>query len=258
VQRRMLYLRRSEDEEIKEAGLKIDFDEIARRGSMSKEEKNIAKWYGVYGSKHPGNHMARVVIPGGVITSTQARNISEVAEKYGQGKLNITTRQAIQFHWLKVEALADMMRDLAQEGSTTKHGCGDVTRNIAACPLAETCKYARFDVRSYALKTAKYLGDAHDLENLPRKFKITYSGCGAGCAQPFMNCLGAIAVVKDGPDGSLQKGFRVIIGGGMGWKAFVGQELLVLSQPSGWFRSPVRLPFCSGIMGIDTTGQRAA
>jgi ferredoxin-nitrite reductase len=225
MQRRMLYLRRSEDEEIKEAGLKIDFDEIARRGSMSKEEKNIAKWYGVYGSKHPGNHMARVVIPGGVITSTQARNIAEVAEKYGQGRLNITTRQAIQFHWLKVGALADMMRDLAQEGSTTKHGCGDVTRNIAACPLAESCKYARFDVRSYALKTAKYLGDAHDLENLPRKFKITYSGCGAGCAQPFMNCLGAIAVVKDGPDGSLQKGFRVIIGGGMGWKAFVGQEL---------------------------------
>jgi ferredoxin-nitrite reductase len=171
MQRRMLYLRRSEDEEIKEAGLKIDFDEIARRGSMSKEEKNIAKWYGVYGSKHPGNHMARVVIPGGVITSTQARNIAEVAEKYGQGRLNITTRQAIQFHWLKVEALADMMRDLAQEGSTTKHGCGDVTRNIAACPLAETCKYARFDVRSYALKTAKYLGDAHDLENLPEEIQ---------------------------------------------------------------------------------------
>jgi hypothetical protein len=134
VQRRMLYLRRSEDEEIKEAGLKIDFDEIARRGSMSKEEKNIAKWYGVYGSKHPGNHMARVVIPGGVITSTQARNISEVAEKYGQGKLNITTRQAIQFHWLKVEALADMMRDLARRAAPPSMAVGTLRGTLQPVP----------------------------------------------------------------------------------------------------------------------------
>ena len=247
------FQRKSEDEYIKEAGLTIDLDEIARKGGMSKEEKNVAKWYGIYASRQPGNHMARIVIPGGVISSTQARNIANVAEKYAQGRLSVTTRQAIQLHWLKNGNLADMIRDLAKEANTTKHGCGDVTRTIAACPLAETCRYRRLNVLPYAQRAAKYLGDAVDLENLPRKFKISFSGCGAGCAQPYINCVGVVAVQRGGsvsgdfPGGSAaagvgaansavgpsqgtetaapEVGFEVIIGGGMGWKAFVGQKL---------------------------------
>ncbi|MCG8700786.1 MAG: nitrite/sulfite reductase, partial [Bacteroidales bacterium] len=172
----------------------------------------------------PGNHMARVVIPGGVVTSAQARNIAKISEDYGMGILNVTTRQAIQFHWLKVGRLADMIRDLNKEGSTTMHGCGDVTRNVAACPLAETCKYRRFNVRPISIETSDYLGACKDLDNLPRKFKITYSGCSAGCAQPYINCLGAVATIIN-YNGKERKGFKVIIGGGMGWKAFVGQEL---------------------------------
>jgi ferredoxin-nitrite reductase len=222
--RKMEFLRRSEDEEIKESGLVLDFDEIARKGGLSGDEKNIAKWYGIYTSRQPGSHMARVVIPGGVITSTQARNIAKAAEDYGQGKLSITTRQAIQLHWLKAGRLSDLIRDLTKDGLSTKHGCGDVTRNVASCPLAESCQYKRFDVRPISQKTAKFLTDSKDLDNLPRKFKITYSGCGAGCAQPYINCVGAIAI-KSGQNGNTQKGFKVVIGGGMGWKAFVAQEL---------------------------------
>lgn len=218
------FVRRSEEEEVKQHGLTIDFDEIARKGGLTREEKTIAKWYGIYASRQPGNHMARIVIPGGMLASIQARNIAKVAEKYAQGKLSITTRQAIQLHWLKVGDLADMIRDLAKEGNTTMHGCGDVTRTIAACPLAETCQYRRLNVLPYAQKTSKFLGDARDLDDLPRKFKITYSGCSAGCAQPYINCIGAVAVQRK-KNGWEEKGFKVIIGGGMGWKAFVGQEL---------------------------------
>lgn len=224
MQRQLTFLRRSEDEEIKQAGITLDFDEIARRGVMSKEEKNVAKWYGIYGSRQPGNHMARVVVPGGVITSSQARNIAKVAEDFAQGRLNITTRQSIQFHWLKVGNVANVMRDLAKEGTSTKHGCGDVTRNTAACPLATTCEYRRMNVLPYAQKTAKFLTDADDLENLPRKFKVTFSGCAGGCAQPYMNCVGNIAVARES-GGKREAGFKVVIGGGMGWKAFVGKEL---------------------------------
>jgi len=224
MQRKLTFERRSEDEEVKEAGLVLDFDEIARKGAMSKEEKNIAKWYGIYSSRQTGNHMARIVVPGGVITSSQARNIARTAEKYAMGKLSITTRQSIQFHWLKVGGLANVMRMLAEEASTTRHGCGDVTRNVAACPLAETCSYRRFNVLPYAQKTSRYLGDASDLDNLPRKFKVTYSGCGAGCAQPYINCVGAIAVLKKAGDRE-EAGFRVVIGGGMGWKPYVAREL---------------------------------
>lgn len=223
--RKLTFKRRSEYEELKEQGMHLDFDEIARKGAMSSDEKNIAKWYGIYGSRHPGTHMARVVIPGGVISTSQARNIAQVAEDYGQGRLNITTRQALQFHWLKASNLADMMRDLNKEHLTTMHGCGDVTRNIAACPLAESCQYARLNVLPWTRKAAKYLGDAKDLEDLPRKFKVTFSGCGAACAQPYMNCVGNIAVERKTEDGKTEKGFKVVIGGGMGWKAFVAEEL---------------------------------
>lgn len=214
------FARQSEEEEIKSHGLTLDFDEIARRGAMSKEEKLVGKWYGVYASRHPGQHMARVVIPGGVLSTTQARNIAGVAERHGQGRMNLTTRQAIQFHWLKLGALPDMFRELAEEGNTTFHGCGDVVRAVAACPMAETCQYKRLNVRPWAIRTQKVLNDSRDLDNLPRKFKITFSGCPAACAHPYMNCVGHIAVQR-----GTEPGFKVVIGGGMGWEAYVAQEL---------------------------------
>jgi len=235
---------RSEEEDIKDHGLTLDYDEIARRGTMGKEEKLISKWYGIYGSRQPGNHMARVVIPGGQLSTTKARNIADVAEHFAQGKINITVRQALQLHWLKVGALPDMLRELQEEGNSTFHGCGDVTRTIASCPLAETCQYRRFDVRGYAQETMRYLTECRDLDNLPRKYKLTFSGCPAGCAQPYMNCAGVVAVQRKvepgkgaGPGGAvlhgrghlgsddLEDGFQVVIGGGMGWEAYVAQEL---------------------------------
>lgn len=224
MQRKLTFKQRSEEEEIKEAGFVLDFDEIARKGGMSKSEGFIAKWYGVYSSRQPGNHMARVVIPGGVITAQQARCLATTSFKYGQGIMNVTTRQAIQFHWLKVGHLADMMRELQKAHLTTFHGCGDVTRIVAACSLAETCPYTRMDVRKYAIKTQEYLGSFRDLDDLPRKFKITYSGCGTNCGQPYINCVG-ITAQEALIDGTKQLGFKVVIGGGMGWKPFVAQEL---------------------------------
>ncbi len=217
---KLTFQRRSEDEELKEAGLHLDFDELAAKGAMSSADANIAKWYGVYRSRQPGNHMARVVIPGGVLTSAQAKNIAGIAERYGQGIVSVTTRQSLQLHWLKVGALPDMLRELRLEGSTTFHGCGDVTRNVAACPLAEVCRYRRFDVRTIARRTSDVLAASRDLDNLPRKYKITFSGCSADCAQPHINCCGFTAVTTAAGDG-----FRVVIGGGMGWRPFVAEPL---------------------------------
>ena len=216
----LTFHRRSEDEDVKASGMYLDFDEIGKKGAMSAADASIAKWYGIYKSRQPGNHMARVVIPGGVITSEQAKNIALVSERYGQGIVNVTTRQALQFHWLKVPNLSDVMRDLAEYGNSTKHGCGDVTRNVTACPLAETCPSRRLNARKWAKRTSEALGAARDLDDLPRKFKINYSGCGADCAQPHINCVGLSGVVYQG-----QPGFKVVIGGGMGWKAFVAQPL---------------------------------
>ncbi|MCE9616563.1 MAG: nitrite/sulfite reductase [Lentisphaerae bacterium] len=231
MQRLLTFKHRSEEEEVKDAGLVIDYDEIARKGTMSKEEVSISKWFGIYSSRHPGSHMARVVIPGGQITSSQARLLARAAEQFAQGKLCVTTRQAIQLHWLKTPSLADLLRMIEEEGMSTFHGCGDVTRNVTACPLAETCRYRRLNVRPHAKEIAEYLTSCRDLDNLPRKFKITLSGCGAGCAQPFINCVGIVGVQRAKAGGGEESGFKVIIGGGMGWKAFVGQELFSFVPP---------------------------
>ncbi len=224
MQRRLTQQRVSEDEEIKAGGLFLDFDEIAKRGSLSKEEGLIAKWYGVYGSRQPGNLMTRITVPGGVITSLQARQIARTAERYAQGRINITTRTSLQYHWVKLRNVPHMLRELASESVSTFHGCGDVVRNVAACQMAENCPYRRLDVRPFAVECARFLNGCRDLDNLPRKFKVNWSGCSAGCAQPYMNCVGLDAVqVKI--DGTEQTGFSVVIGGGMGWKGFVAQPL---------------------------------
>ncbi len=117
---------------------------------MSREEISIAKWYGIYHSRQPGNHMARVVIPGGQITSVQARALAQLSAKYSAGRISFTTRQSAQLHCLKLSELAAFLRDLRASGLTTFHGCGDVTRNVAACPWASICPHRVLDVLPYA------------------------------------------------------------------------------------------------------------
>jgi ferredoxin-nitrite reductase len=217
-------VRRSEEEYIKDQGLLIDYDEIARRGKMSKEELLISKWYGVYQQRQSDDHMARIVIPGGKLTTSDARAIAEASKKFASGHISITTRQALQLHKLQLSQLPDFFRFIKQNNLSTFHGCGDVVRTIPACPLAETCKHARINVLPYAVKALKTLSDMRDLDNLPRKFKINFSGCNASCGQTYMNCVG-INAIEGTVNGRIVKGFKVVIGGGMGWKAFVGQEL---------------------------------
>lgn len=225
MQRNLSDVKLTEEEHIKNAGLFLDFDEIVRKGSMSKEEVLVAKWYGIYRSRLNGDHMARIVIPGGQMTADHTKAIADLADKYAGGKISITTRQTAQLHKLQMNDLPQMLRDLKKEGLTTFHGCGDVARNVAACPWAGICQHRRFDVLPYAKKTAKLLSDSRDLDNLPRKYKVNFSGCGAHCGQPYINCLGASAVVRENSQGVEETGFQVVIGGGMGWKPFVAQQL---------------------------------
>ena len=232
MQRDLSKQRRSDEEAIKEAGLVLDFDEIARKGSMSREEIAIAKWYGIYHSRQQGAHMARVVIPGGQITSVQARWLARIAERFSTNRISFTTRQSAQLHWLKLKDLAPFLREIKAAGLTTFHGCGDVTRNVAACPWAAICPHRLLDVLPYAKATAARLAACRELDNLPRKFKVSFSGCGGDCGQPYINCVGTIAVARQGSNGEVQPGFRVVIGGGMGWKPFVAQPLYSFVPPA--------------------------
>ncbi len=225
MQRKLLKLRRHELEEIKEAGMVLDFDEIARKGGMSAEEKQIAKFYGVYSSKQAGDHMIRVVVPGGKMTSTEARVMGALANKHSPGVISVTTRQSLQYHRVQVQDIAPLLRGLAEVGKTTWHGCGDVARNVAACQWASICPHRRFDVMDFAEETARAIAADHSLDNLPRKFKVNYSGCPADCGQPWINCVGAMAIRRDVGDAAEEDGFRVVIGGGMGWDPHVAKPL---------------------------------
>lgn len=225
MQRRITNLRRSDDEVVKDGGLLLDFDEIARHGKMALEESKIAKAYGIYTTRNPNYFMARIVVPGGVLTTSQVRGLSKIIEGYAQGRICLTTRQALQLHYLRLGDIAAMMRDLARYSLTTFHGCGDNIRNTAACPWASICPHRRFDVLPYALKTAELINSCRDLDNLPRKYKLTYSGCEGNCAQPWINCVGIVAIVRKRTYGGEESGFRVMMGGGMGWRPRVAELL---------------------------------
>lgn len=269
MQRKLTRQRRHELEEIKEAGMALDFDEIARKGAMSAEEKQIAKFYGVYASRQKGDHMLRVVVPGGQMTAPEARAMGRLAEKYSPGILSFTTRQSAQYHKVQIGEIPSLIRDLAQAGKTTWHGCGDVARNVAACPWASICPHRRLDVLPLAKATSDAIAACSELDNLPRKFKINYSGCSAGCGQPWINCVGLMGTLRRGPDGSEQPGLSVVIGGGMGWSPFVAQPLFGFVPPERivdvckavgklfrdegdrWHRAKARLKYVVDRKGID-------
>ena len=231
MQRNLEKKLRCDEEIIKDAGLILDYDEIARKGSMSREESAISKWYGIYGSRQPGNHMARVVVPGGKLTSVQVRALVRISEEYSPQRISFTTRQAAQLHCLQLKKLPMFLRDIAAAGMTTFHGCGDVTRNVAACSWASICPHRRLDVLPYAQETAAFLSACRDLDNLPRKFKITFSGCRGDCGQPHINCVGVVAVQRRNAAGEVETGFRVNIGGGLGWQPFQAQTLYTFVPP---------------------------
>src|SRR3989304_915242 len=150
MQRDLKMLRRSDEEAVKEAGLILDYDEIARKGSMTREEISISKWYGIYHSRQTGNHMARVVIPGGQLTSVQARELARISKKYSPNRISFTTRQSAQLHCLQLKDLPNFLREIKDAGLSTFPGRGDLPHHVAPCPWASVCPYRRIDVLPYA------------------------------------------------------------------------------------------------------------
>ena len=166
---------------------------------------------GTYGQRQSGDaQMLRVKIPQGVLTSDQLEALGEVAERYSRGFGHITTRQNVQFHFVKLHDVEPAMRRLAESGLTTREACGNSVRNITACPLAGVAADERFDVTPYAEALTRYLLRHPLSSTLPRKFKIAFEGCVSDHVCTAINDLGFRAVL--GADGS--RGFRVTAGGG--------------------------------------------
>ena len=188
-----------------------------KSGELGDEEwRRFRLQNGVYGIRFQKDiQMIRLRVPYGEVTSNQLRALSDIAEIFSTGIGHITTRQDIQFHWIALESVPEVLRRLGEAGLTTREACGNSVRNVTACPLAGVCPKELFDVTPYAAHISRYLLRHPITQSLPRKFKIAFAGCGDDCILGAINDVGALATVKS-LNGRQVKGFRIYVGGGLG------------------------------------------
>ncbi len=203
--------------------------------AIEPDDLALFRWYGIYtqrsqeaaesGDPGPseqtdGHFMLRIKFPNGVVSSEQLRTIGRLSETYGRGMGDITTRQNIQLHWLRIEDLPVVLDELNAVGLSFTQACGDVWRNVVGCPLAGIDGHELIESRPLVAELERtFVGDRR-FSNLPRKFKVSVSGCLHRCAQHEINDIGLVAVERDG-----MVGYDVWVGGGLGASARMGRRL---------------------------------
>jgi sulfite reductase (ferredoxin) len=191
---------------------------------------------GVVGGKNgEGNStqyfMVRIRVPNGLLTAAQARELAAISEDYGRGVADITVRQNIQLHWVTIENIPDLIGRLQRIGLTTTGACGDVVRNVTGCPVAGIDGHELIDASPFALAIVRELGGNKDFYNLPRKFKMSVTGCSSWCSYPEINDVAFTATPRI-RNGVKEVGFSVRVAGGLSTEphlavrlnAFVRQE----------------------------------
>ncbi len=160
--------------------------------------------------------MMRIKIPFGGLNPEQMEVLADLSEEYSDGVSHVTTRQDFQFHFIHIDDTPTIMRRLAAVGITTREACGNVVRNVTACPIAGVCNSEVFDVTPYAVACSNFLLGHPDTQDFGRKFKIAFSGCkGEACGLTSMHDMGAIAKTKV-VGGTERRGFEFYVGGGLG------------------------------------------
>jgi sulfite reductase (ferredoxin) len=169
---------------------------------------------GIYAQKQDGMCMVRAKVPGGRLNPRQLLGFAEAAETYsGTNSVHITTRQDIQFHYIPLEKTPRLQRHLAAYDIATREAGGNTVRNITGCPLSGGCPAEHVDINAYIQQVARHFVRHPLTASLPRKFKISFSGCESDCSNGLVHDLGVIATRQDGAPG-----FRLLVGGGLGAK----------------------------------------
>jgi sulfite reductase (ferredoxin) len=172
---------------------------------------------GIYGQRQGGhNQMVRVKIPWGGMLPDQLELMADLADDHSRGWGHITTRQNIQFHYVQLEKVPEVMRLLGSVGMTTREACGDTVRNIQGCHLAGACPHENLDITPWAEAAYQHFVRNPLGQRLPRKFKINFSGCATDCGQAMFNDVGVIAATRTLGNGTSEAGFRVFVAGGLG------------------------------------------
>jgi sulfite reductase (ferredoxin) len=195
-----------------------DIDEFAavlgqfERGEIGPDAWRVFRLVrGTYGQRQAEDaQMLRVKMPQGVLTGAQLEALADVADRYSRGFGHITTRQNVQFHFMRLHDIEPAMRRLAEAGLTTREACGNSVRNITACAFAGVAADELFDVTPYSEALTRHLLRHPLSSKLPRKFKIGFEGCPDDHARTWINDIGFRAAI--GPDGA--HGFRITVAGG--------------------------------------------
>ena len=220
------------------------FDEIrrfARDGFTSIPPEWLGtyfRWWGVYtqgdgagvtgGQNGEGRalqcFMVRIRIPNGLLRSEQLRTIADLTRRYAHGIADITVRQNIQLHWVTIEALPEVLDALVRVGLNTTSACGDVTRNVTGCPVAGVDADEICDASPLALDASRMLVGNGDFYNLPRKFKISITGCRVWCPYPEINDVGLTATTRV-LRGNQEIGFSLRVAGGLSAEPYLAARL---------------------------------
>jgi sulfite reductase (ferredoxin) len=202
------------------------------------------RWYGLYTQRAqgiPGGRtavlepeeledryfMLRIRIDGGQLSSAQLAVIGEISTTYGRDVADVTDRQNVQLHWIRVEDVPTIWEKLEAVGLNTTEACGDTPRVMLGCPLEGVAADNILDAGPALRETVqKYLGDPA-FSNLPRKFKTSISGCSQHCVNHEINDVAFVGV--EGPDGA--PGFDLWVGGGLSTNPMFAQRLGVFVRP---------------------------
>ncbi|REE84535.1 ferredoxin-nitrite reductase [Paenibacillus taihuensis] len=208
-------------------------DKYSKEGyaSIPEDDMNRFKWAGVYEQKpKDGYFMMRIRINTGIMTSAQARAIASIGRDYGRDLIDVTTRQAIQYHWLKVEDLPDIFNRLEAVGLYSYEACGDCPRTIVGNPLAGIDRDELMDTREIVEQVNDFYLMNRDFSNLPRKYKMSISANIYNNANAEINDLAFVPATKV-IDGEEVIGFHAYVGGGLSAKPHLAKELDMFVRP---------------------------
>ncbi|HEY7875409.1 MAG TPA: nitrite/sulfite reductase, partial [Actinomycetota bacterium] len=193
-------------------------DEYAAKGFATiwpSDLRSRFRWYGLYTQRpeSDGYFMLRIRIPGGILTSEQTDEIGRISETYGRDVADVTDRQNVQLHWIRIEDVPAIFDRLEAVDLSTTEACGDTPRNLLGCPLAGIDANEIVDASQVLFEANAKLAGNPDFSNLPRKFKTSISGCAHQCAQHEINDIGLVGTIHPV---SGHAGFDLWVGGGLG------------------------------------------
>ena len=202
------------------------------------------RWWGLYTQRRAGipggktgaledadiedaYFMMRVRIPGGQLTAGQLRAVAGIAKEYGRDLADVTDRQNVQFHWIRIEDVPEIWARLEEVGLSSLQACGDVPRNILGCPVAGIDASEVIDATAALRATEAVAAMNPEFVNLPRKYKTSISGCRSQCTAHEVNDVSFVGVL--GPDG--EPGFDLWVGGGLSTSPMMAKRLGVFVRP---------------------------